>query len=68
MKGCPAEYQASASATVLCVMWVELTELEQNVGTIPQNGLGYIPISCQFSQYEGKYLFLSLSFKYEKVI
>ena len=60
--GCPAEYQASASATVLCVMWVELTELEQNVGTIPQNGLGYIPITCQFSQYEGRFSDLFLMY------
>ena len=51
---CPAEYQSSSSAAVLCVMWVELAELEQSVGTIPQNGLGYIPVTCQFSEFESK--------------
>ena len=52
--GCPAKYQSSSNAMVLCVMWVELNELEQNVGSIPQNGLGYIPVTCQFSQYQGR--------------
>ena len=51
---CPAEYQSSSSAAVLCVMWVELAELEQSVGTIPQNGQGYIPVTCQFSDFESK--------------
>ena len=51
---CPADYQSSSSAAVLCVMWVELAELEQSVGSIPQNGLGYIPVTCQFSDYDSK--------------
>ena len=55
---CPAQYQSSVSASVLCVMWVELAELEQNVGTIPQNGLGFIPITCQFTDFESKINFL----------
>ena len=47
--GCPAEYHASTSAMVLCVMWVELAELENAVGTIPQNGqIAVYNIMCFF--------------------
>ena len=49
---CPAEYHGTSTAAVLCVMWVELSELEQSVGTIPQSGLGYIPVTCQFRDHE----------------
>ena len=51
---CPAEYQLSSSAAVLCVMWVQLSQLETAVGTVPQNALGYIPVTCQFSEFESK--------------
>ena len=51
---CPAEYKLSSSAAVLCVMWVQLAQLETAVGTVPQNGFGYIPVTCQFSDFDSK--------------
>ena len=49
---CPAEYKVSSSAAVLCVMWIQLSQLETAVGTAPQNAFGFIPVTCQFSQFE----------------